>query len=162
MSVLTGDLETRTLNFATSTLDRNALFAFALKNATAHVGTYEGEKTGNLGEEVVNFFTATVAHDQLVGFAVRQLIETFNAHRESGDATFSSDLMKLGSSISLQYLRNDENQLVREFIGFLCELSETSGELPVEFPTHLAQLYKRTLCGYTVRALKDYCEEKNY
>jgi len=162
MSVIDGELEVRMLTFAKNSVDRKALFAFALSSMEDSVEGYEAEKTGDLHQEVSAFLNSSLNGDKLNGFAVRQLIGLYNRYADDNDGNFSSELMKLGSTISILFLQQSEDELVREFVSFLFTLSENSGNAPEGMPTYLVGKYIRVLCNYTIRALNEYCTAHNF
>lgn len=159
MTVIEGDLETRIVDFALSALDRKALLHFALARLDGKVDTYTGEKTSNLKTEVTQFVDATMQDSDLTGFAIRQLIALFE---NSSEADFASELIKLGSSISIVYCQASQDELVREFVSFLFSLSESSGKVLETMPPSISSKFLRVLCSYASRALKEYCTAKNY
>lgn len=162
MSVIQGDLEQRVMNFALNSLDRKALLRFTLIHLEGSIDNYACEKTLDLFQEVCNFVNTNTSKNALDGFAVRQLIEVFKAYPSSGNGDFSSELMKLGSTISILYCQQHDDELVREFVSFLFSLSENSGAIPEGMPSHTSVLYLKVLCNYTVRALNEYCTVKGY
>ena len=162
MSVIDGDLEVRMLTFAKNSVDRKALFTFTLSSMEDSVEGYEGEQTGDLHQEVSAFLASSLNGDKLNGFAVRQLISLYNRYADANDGNFSSELMKLGSSISILYVQQSEDEMVREFVSFLFTLSENSGNAPEGMTTYLVGKYIRVLCNYTIRALNEYCTAHNF
>lgn len=162
MTVIEGELETRIVDFALSTLDRHNLLHFALQHLDKQVDGYTCEKTKNLKTELTRFVDEKMADHDLTAFAIYELIAMFKTYSESGQTDFSSDLIKLGSSISIVYCQAHDDELVREFVSFLFSLSESSGKVMETMPTSIAARYIRVLCSYASRALKEYCTQKGY
>src|SRR5690606_7264183 len=119
MLVINGELEARLVEFALSVLDRHALLHFALQQLDTKVDGYTCEKTTNLKTEVTRFVDEKMTDTDLSGFAIRQLIKMFETYATSGSTDFSTDLIKLGSSISIVYCQAHDDELVREFVSFL-------------------------------------------
>lgn len=162
-TVIEGDLEARVLTFAKHSLDRQKLLHYVLENLHKQADAYEREKTDSLDNEVLAFLTGNVDGNQLLGFSIRQLIELFDSYKNNIEyPDFTSDLMKLGSAVAIRYCSQSDDELVRNFVTFLFSLSENSGSIPEGMTTNLAEMYVKTLCGYAMRALRQYCDEKGY
>jgi len=162
MSVIEGELEDRVYNFAVNALDRKVLYTYCLSCLADCVEGFEGEKTPDLLHDASVFLINNLSAEKMKGFAVRKLIEMYQTYPGAENSSFSSEIMKLGSTISNKYLEQSDDPLVRNFVTFLFSLTENSGEAPEGMPSYLIDHYKKVLCDFTVRALNEYCAAHNY